>query len=90
MGNLDACYIPSLYPSIQLTALNAHTRKGKGGMLIFTFTFRGKLHLSLGWDREGFEPGVVEGFWKGVGEGVGEFLVSRPRREVVGRIRSRL
>jgi len=75
LGNLDEIYNAESYPSIQLTRLTCGTRKGKGGMLMFSHTFRGRLFLSLGWDAHGFSGGVVEDFWSRVQSGVEEFLV---------------
>lgn len=53
MGSLDPLYTPTSYPSLTLTSMRATTRKAPGGMLLFTWTFRGRLYLSLGWDRGG-------------------------------------
>lgn len=75
LGPLDPIYTPSSYPSLTLTHIRSTTRKAKGGILLFTFTFRGRLHLSLGWDREAFEGRVIEGFLDEVEKGVGEFFV---------------
>lgn len=75
LGPLDPIYTPTSYPALNLTHIRSTTRKAKGGILLFTFTFRGRLHLSLGWDREGFERGVVEVFLEEVEKGVKEFLV---------------
>jgi hypothetical protein len=76
LGPLDRVYTPSSYPALNLTNIRSTTRKAKGGILLFTFTFRGKLHLSLGWDRHAFENGVVERFLDEVEKAVGEFFLS--------------
>lgn len=86
MGNLDPCYNALLYPSITLSRLTAHTRKSPGGMLLFTYTFRGRLCVSLGWDKAGFEEGWVEAFWEGVKGGAGELLAEN----IMGNARARL
>jgi hypothetical protein len=75
LGNLDDFYPPS-YPLITLTHILSHTRRGKGGMLMFSQTFRGKLYLMFEWDQAAFKEDVVERFWRGVEEGMEEFLVN--------------
>jgi len=77
MGDLDTIYHASSYPDIELQSLISHTRKTQGKILIFAYTFRGHLCLSLGWDGLGFRQGVVEEFWERVNNGVDEFLVPR-------------
>lgn len=37
---------------------------------------QGKLWISLGYDSNGFESGVIEGWWKELLAGVDEFLLS--------------
>lgn len=37
---------------------------------------QGKLWISLGYDSNGFERGVIEGWWKELLAGVDEFLLS--------------
>lgn len=81
LGNLDDIYQASDYPSITLTYNVGHTRKGPGGMLMFTHTFRGKFYLTFGWDKAGFKEGVVEHFWNNVQEAVDEFLLDERRVE---------
>jgi hypothetical protein len=44
-------------------------------MLLFGYTFAGKLWISLGYDENGFEEVVVKTFWKNVKDAVDEFLV---------------
>ena len=46
-----------------------------GGMLLFGYTFAGRLWLSLGYDEEGFEPETVKKWWEGVLNGINEFLL---------------
>lgn len=77
LGNLDATYKHASYPDIVLRALNTGSRQRRGGMLMFGYTFAGKLWFSLGWDSLGFQPGVVEEFWRLVLSGVDEFLLAQ-------------
>lgn len=75
LNNIDAIYNEKLYPSIEIMHMAGGTRKGNGGILMFSRTFRGCLHLSLGWDSHGFQEGIVEDFWGQVLGCVDEFLV---------------
>jgi len=47
-------------------------------MLMFSYTFAGRLWFSLGWDLAGYPKGYVEAFWDVVLEAVPEFLVEKP------------
>lgn len=84
--NVDRLYTDSLYPSLSLLSITAGTRKAKGGMLMFSRTFKGRLHLSLGWDKNGFKEGYVEEFWERVKSGVEEFLVKGRESAIVSRL----
>ena len=53
-------------------------RQRPGGMLMFSYTFAGRLWFSLGWDLAGYPKGYVEAFWDEVLEAVPEFLVEKP------------
>lgn len=52
LGNLDELYGSHVYPLLQLTRAFAGTRKCKGGILMVTHTFRGRLNVNLAWDIE--------------------------------------
>jgi hypothetical protein len=43
-------------------------------MLLFGYTFAGRLWLSLGYDENGYEKEQVRKWWDGVLAGVHEFL----------------
>lgn len=75
MGNLDHVYQFASYPELELTGVHSTTRKSPGGLLLFSYTFRGRLYLSLGWDKPALQEGVVEAFWENVLAGVQEFLL---------------
>ena len=66
LGNLDPLYPPSAHPSIKLISTHCATRKGPGGLLMYSQTLVGQMGITFSWDREGFEEGVVEGFAEGV------------------------
>lgn len=75
LGNLDGMYKHALYPDIQLHTLTTGSRQRSGGMLLFGYTFVGKLWVSLGYDVNGFEEDTVNTFWKNVNEAIDEFLI---------------
>ncbi|KAJ6621220.1 hypothetical protein B0H10DRAFT_2175488 [Mycena sp. CBHHK59/15] len=62
LGNLDGIYKHANFPSIQLHSLTTGSRQRAGGMLLFGYTFVGKLWISLGYDEAGFDD-TVERFW---------------------------
>ena len=74
LGNLDGMYKAAEYPDIQLRGLTTGSRQRNGAMLLFGFTFAGKLCLSLGYDENGFADGVVDNFWKEMQHCTEEFL----------------
>ncbi|KAH9836943.1 uncharacterized protein C8Q71DRAFT_578490 [Rhodofomes roseus] len=75
LGNLDAIYTAAEYPDVKLQGLTTGSRQRHGAMLLFGFTFAGKLCLSLGYDENGFAEGVVEKFWEEMQRCTDEFLV---------------
>ena len=46
-------------------------------MLMFSYTFAGRLWFSLGWDLQGYPEGYVERFWSEVLDAVPEFLCEK-------------
>ncbi|KAF8735009.1 hypothetical protein AX14_002919 [Amanita brunnescens Koide BX004] len=66
LGNLDATYKHATYPGIRLHTLTTGSRQRSGGMLLFGYTFAGKLWISLSYDENGFDKSVVETFWNNV------------------------
>lgn len=74
LGNLDATYKHATYGSIKLHSLTTGSRQRAGAMLLFSYTFAGKLWLCFGYDQNGFAEGVVEEFWKEVLGGADTFL----------------
>ncbi|KAH6892847.1 hypothetical protein BKA70DRAFT_1119206 [Coprinopsis sp. MPI-PUGE-AT-0042] len=75
LGNLDGIYKHQAFSSITLHTLTNGSRQRKGAMLLFGYTFAGKLWLSLGYDVNGFDDEVVQRFWQRVLAGVDELLV---------------
>lgn len=74
LGNLDGIYKHASFPDIDLHTLTTGSRQRHGAMLLFGYTFKGKLWISLGYDKNGFADGVVENFWKETLAGIDEFL----------------
>ena len=74
LGNLDGMYKAAEYPNLKLRDLTTGSRQRNGAMLLFGFTFAGKLCLSLGYDENGFAEGVVESFWEEMQRCTQEFL----------------
>ncbi|CAE6337170.1 unnamed protein product [Rhizoctonia solani] len=74
LGNLDGMYKHASYGPIKLDGLTTGSRQRAGGMLLFSYTFIGKLWLCFGYDENGVERRVVEEFWKEVVGGVDEML----------------
>jgi hypothetical protein len=74
LGNLDGTYKHEAYGDVRLHTLTTGSRQRAGAMLLFSYTFVGRLWLCFGYDENGFADGVVETFWKEVLEGVDEFL----------------
>ncbi|KAH6917006.1 hypothetical protein BKA70DRAFT_1251121 [Coprinopsis sp. MPI-PUGE-AT-0042] len=75
LGNLDGTYKHQAFSSIILHTLTTGSRQRQGAMLLFGYTFVGKLWLSLGYDANGFDDEIVQRFWKHVLAGVDELLV---------------
>ncbi|KAF8641188.1 hypothetical protein AX17_000823 [Amanita inopinata Kibby_2008] len=76
LGNLDSIYKHSTYPDIQLHTLTTGSRQRAGGLLMFGYTFAGKLWVSLGYDENGFDKDVIETFWKNVLQVVDNYMLS--------------
>ncbi|KAG6817949.1 hypothetical protein H0H87_012417 [Tephrocybe sp. NHM501043] len=76
LGNLDGIYKHSAFSEIKLDTLTTGSRQRAGGMLLFGYTFVGKLWISLGYDRNGFDNEVVERFWNNVLTCTEDFLIN--------------
>ena len=75
LGNLDAVYKYTTFPEIELYTITSGTRQRSGGMLLFGYTFLGKLWINFGYDKNGFREDVVNGFWTQVIRAIDEFLL---------------
>ncbi|OCH94684.1 hypothetical protein OBBRIDRAFT_810282 [Obba rivulosa] len=74
LGNLDGMYKHASFPSIHLHTLTTGSRQRHGAMLLFGYTFAGKLWISLGYDCNGFPEGFVDAYWRESLAAVDEFL----------------
>ncbi|KAL1722196.1 hypothetical protein EV715DRAFT_248064 [Schizophyllum commune] len=74
LGNLDGMYKHATFGSVKMHTLTTGSRQRAGGMLLFGYTFAGKLWVSLGYDENGFEKETVQAYWRRVLEGIEEFL----------------
>jgi len=74
LGNLDGIYKHANFPQIKMHTLTTGSRQRPGGMLLFGYTFAGKLFVSLGYDENGFDKEVVGKFWANVLDSIDEFL----------------
>lgn len=83
LGNLDGIYQHAAYGAIRLHTLTTGSRQRSGGMLLFGYTFVGKLWLSLGFDENGFEKEVVDKFWESIQTSIQEFLISSGSNDLI-------
>ncbi|KAK0505685.1 hypothetical protein EDD18DRAFT_1304501 [Armillaria luteobubalina] len=74
LGNLDGMYKHANFGDIKLHTLTTGSRQRSGGMLLFGYTFVGKLWISLGYDENGFEKETVDKFWDNLLRSTDEFL----------------
>ena len=74
LGNLDGIYKHATFPNTELHTLTTGSRQRHGGMLLFGYTFKGKLWISLGYDENGFAEGVIDRFWKEALDCVDQFF----------------
>ncbi|KAJ7754603.1 hypothetical protein B0H16DRAFT_1690571 [Mycena metata] len=74
-GDMASIYRSDAYPLIKLIEMARGPRRGPGGMLVYTYTFVGRLNLTLMWDAAPFPPGLIEEFWRYVVDGVHEYVL---------------
>ncbi|KAF8882687.1 hypothetical protein BD779DRAFT_1612410 [Infundibulicybe gibba] len=86
LGNLDRVYKYATFPDIQLHTLTGGSRRRSGGMLLFGYTFAGKLWVSLGHDENGFEKETVEAFWRNVLSSMDELLLDVFPRHILNKL----
>ncbi|KAG1757180.1 hypothetical protein EDB19DRAFT_1656229 [Suillus lakei] len=75
LGNLDGIYKHGTFSTIKLHTLTTGSRQRSGGMLLFGYTFAGKLWVSLGYDVNGFDKVMVEQFWENMLQTMDELLL---------------
>ncbi|KZP25385.1 hypothetical protein FIBSPDRAFT_820874 [Athelia psychrophila] len=64
LGNLDSTYKHATFSDIKLHTLTTGSRQRPGSLLLFGYTFAGKLWISLGYDENGLDKDMVEAFWQ--------------------------
>ncbi|KAF5352707.1 hypothetical protein D9756_005938 [Leucocoprinus leucothites] len=74
LGNLDGIYKHAEFPRIKLHTLTTGSRQRSGGMLLFGYTFVGKLWVSLGYDENGFDKEVINQYWSNVLSAIDDLL----------------
>ncbi|KAF7981093.1 hypothetical protein HWV62_34793 [Athelia sp. TMB] len=74
LGNLDAMYKHTTFPKVELHTLTTGSRQRHGSLLLFGYTFAGKLWISLGYDENGLDKEMVEDFWQQCLRAVDDFL----------------
>ncbi|EPQ60425.1 hypothetical protein GLOTRDRAFT_15015, partial [Gloeophyllum trabeum ATCC 11539] len=74
LGNLNSFKDHAKAPLFDLRMLTPGVRQRSGGMLLFSHTFADKLWITMNWDKLGYDPEVVDTFWKGVLSGIDDFL----------------
>ncbi|KZV74818.1 hypothetical protein PENSPDRAFT_681526 [Peniophora sp. CONT] len=74
LGNLDGMYMHKEFADIRMHTLTTGSRQRNGAMLLFGYTFAGRLWVSLGYDENGFEPKPVAIFWQNMLDAMNEFL----------------
>lgn len=82
LGDLGTTYQPERYPSIEFLDSVGHSRKAKGGILLFTRSAGGCFSMVLEWDAAAFPPGLVEEFWGHFVGGVHEFVLGNSRSQI--------
>jgi len=75
LGNLDGIYKHPTFGDIRFHTLTTGSRQRAGGMLLFSYTFVGKLWISLGYDENGFEADTVQCFWKNLSASIEQLLI---------------
>ncbi|KAF8304374.1 hypothetical protein DL93DRAFT_423821 [Clavulina sp. PMI_390] len=77
LGRLDTQLRTETYPSIRPTLLRTGARKahGRGGVLLMSWSFAGVLVVSMCWDDEALEEGVIAEFVEEVREVMGRYVV---------------
>ena len=76
LGNLDGIYKHPTFGDIRFHTLTTGSRQRAGGMLLFGYTFVGKLWISLGYDENAFKADTVQTFWKKLSDSIEGLLVN--------------
>lgn len=77
VNDLDAIFKRGCYPDLRLTTLNVGTRKARGGILLYAYTFNEEFTLSLGWDKGALKQEAVSRFWGEMKTAVETYLLDK-------------
>ncbi|KAJ7653244.1 hypothetical protein DFH06DRAFT_529718 [Mycena polygramma] len=79
LGDFTPRYPPERHPAVEFLDFTGHSRKAKGGILLFTRRTRGRFAMWLDYDAAAFPPGLIEEFWGNLVGGADEFLLKETR-----------
>jgi hypothetical protein len=79
LGNLDGIYKHGTFPAIQVHTLTIGSRPGD--IVLFGYTFAGKLWVSLGYDVNACDKVMVGQFWENVLQTMDELLYHSSERQ---------
>lgn len=82
LGDLAAVYETHRYPAIEFVDSVGHSRKAKGGILLFTRSAQQCFAMVLEWDAASFPSGLVEEFWGHFVGGVHDFILGESRSKL--------
>ncbi|KAF7309740.1 hypothetical protein MIND_00345800 [Mycena indigotica] len=77
-GNIDGIFRREHYPLMELCDVVGGTRKGPGGLLVYTRTVLEEFNLLLLWDSAPFDAVLMDEFWQYVVDGVHEYILENP------------
>ena len=75
LGNLDSIYDHASFGDLRIHTAIGGPRQRPGGMLLLSYTFAGKLLISVGYDENALDRVVVQSFWKNMLASMKELLV---------------
>nr|GAT46713.1 predicted protein [Mycena chlorophos] len=77
-GNIDGIFRTERYPLMEFVDLVGGTRKGPGGVLVYTRTVMQQFNMLLLWDAAPFDADLMDEFWRYVVDGMHEYVLEDP------------
>ncbi|KAJ7066686.1 hypothetical protein C8F01DRAFT_1053008 [Mycena amicta] len=77
-GNIDGIIRRERYPLMEVCDLVGGTRKGPGGVLVYTRTVLQQFNMLLLWDSAPYDPALIDEFWGYMVDGVHELVLQDP------------